>query len=124
MLDPQDEQFDRRLATHLVSLYHQSKEDEENVYMVSESLAIVYRMHPKDGICSCLDFLHQVLYQVGVCSVQKLSHLRFEKLFLIKTVPPQLHLEKRSCCFSNPVPYFAPTTVQLCLHTVSGHNYG
>ena len=35
MLDPQDEQFDRRLATHLVSLYHQSKEDEENVYMVS-----------------------------------------------------------------------------------------
>lgn len=35
MLDPQDEQFDRRLATHLVSLYHQSKADEENVYMVS-----------------------------------------------------------------------------------------
>ena len=41
MLDSQDEQFDRRLATHLVSLYHQSKEDEENVYMVSESLPIV-----------------------------------------------------------------------------------
>ena len=35
MLDPQDEQFDRRLATHLVSLYHQSKEDKESVYMVS-----------------------------------------------------------------------------------------
>ena len=29
MLDPQDEQFDRRLATHLVSLYHQSMADEE-----------------------------------------------------------------------------------------------
>lgn len=29
MLDPQDEQYDRRLATHLVSLYHQSKEEEE-----------------------------------------------------------------------------------------------
>ena len=34
MLDPQDEQFDRRLATHLVSLYHQSQEDKESVYMV------------------------------------------------------------------------------------------
>ena len=34
MLDPQDEHFDRRLATHLVSLYHQSKEDEEGAYMV------------------------------------------------------------------------------------------
>lgn len=29
MLDPQDEYFDRRLATHLVSLYHQSREEEE-----------------------------------------------------------------------------------------------
>ncbi|CAI8040059.1 DNA replication licensing factor MCM4 [Geodia barretti] len=38
MLDPQDEQFDRRLATHLVSLYHQSKEDEENVFMDMSSL--------------------------------------------------------------------------------------
>ena len=38
MLDPQDEQFDRRLATHLVSLYHQSKADEEDAYMVSESV--------------------------------------------------------------------------------------
>jgi len=36
MLDPQDEQFDHRLATHLVSLYHQSKEDEEGAYLVSE----------------------------------------------------------------------------------------
>ena len=34
MLDPQDEQFDHRLATHLVSLYHQSKEDEEGAYLV------------------------------------------------------------------------------------------
>ena len=35
MLDPQDEQFDRRLATHLVSLYHRSREEEESAYMVS-----------------------------------------------------------------------------------------
>lgn len=29
MLDPQDEAFDRRLAKHLVSLYHQTREEEE-----------------------------------------------------------------------------------------------
>ena len=34
MLDPQDEQFDRRLATHLVSLYHQTQADEETQHMV------------------------------------------------------------------------------------------
>ena len=34
MLDPQDEQFDRRLATHLVSLYHQTEEYEETLHMV------------------------------------------------------------------------------------------
>lgn len=34
MLDPQDEQFDRRLATHLVSLYHQTRDEEESAYMV------------------------------------------------------------------------------------------
>jgi len=35
ILDPQDEQFDRRLGTHLVSLYHQSgkKAEEEDVDM-------------------------------------------------------------------------------------------
>ncbi len=33
MLDPQDEQFDRRLATHLVSLYHQSREQEEGTFL-------------------------------------------------------------------------------------------
>ena len=37
MLDPQDEQFDRRLATHLVSLYHQSQEEEEGAYLVSHT---------------------------------------------------------------------------------------
>ena len=34
MLDPQDEFFDRRLATHLVSLYHQTQEQEEEEYLV------------------------------------------------------------------------------------------
>ena len=34
MLDPQDELFDRRLATHLVSLYHQTEADEETLHMV------------------------------------------------------------------------------------------
>ena len=35
MLDPQDELYDRRLATHLVSLYHQTQEEEEEEYLVS-----------------------------------------------------------------------------------------
>ncbi len=35
MLDPQDEAYDRRLAKHLVSLYHQTPEEEEEVSMVS-----------------------------------------------------------------------------------------
>ena len=34
MLDPQDELYDRRLATHLVSLYHQTQEEEEEEYLV------------------------------------------------------------------------------------------
>ena len=34
MLDPQDEQFDRRLAFHLVSLYHITEAEEEGVHMV------------------------------------------------------------------------------------------
>ena len=35
MLDPQDELFDRRLATHLVSLYHKTKEEEEQASLVT-----------------------------------------------------------------------------------------
>ena len=38
MLDPQDEQFDRRLATHLVSLYHQSQKEEEEAHLDMASL--------------------------------------------------------------------------------------
>lgn len=38
MLDPQDEQFDRRLGTHLVSLYNQSRQDREDSFMSMEDL--------------------------------------------------------------------------------------
>ena len=48
MLDPQDEQYDRRLARHLVSLYHRSHED-ENLEFLDLSLLKDYigyaRMH-------------------------------------------------------------------------------
>lgn len=33
MLDPQDEAYDRRLASHLVSLYYQSEEQMEEEYL-------------------------------------------------------------------------------------------
>lgn len=39
MLDPQDEQFDRRLGTHLVSLYNLSRQEKEvDAFMDMESL--------------------------------------------------------------------------------------
>lgn len=34
ILDPQNEQYDRRLARHLVSLYYRSTEEEEDEYLV------------------------------------------------------------------------------------------
>lgn len=37
MLDPQDEAYDRRLAKHLVSLYHQTPEEEEEELVVSKN---------------------------------------------------------------------------------------
>ena len=35
MLDPQDEAYDRRLGKHLVSLYHQTREEEQEEELVS-----------------------------------------------------------------------------------------
>lgn len=40
MLDPQDEFYDRRLATHLVSLYYQTQEEEEEEHLVIKSLCL------------------------------------------------------------------------------------
>ena len=50
MLDPQDEQFDRRLATHLVSLYHQSREEEEGAFL---DMAVL-----RDYIAYARNYLH------------------------------------------------------------------
>lgn len=44
ILDPQDEVFDRRLATHLVSLYYATKEDEEDTLFV-RSLCLCFLSH-------------------------------------------------------------------------------
>merc|ERR1712036_41540 len=38
ILDPQDEQFDRRLGTHLVSLYHMSETDVDEEYVDKSTL--------------------------------------------------------------------------------------
>lgn len=37
MVDPQDEYYDRRLASHLVSLYYKGKEEEDAEYLVRPS---------------------------------------------------------------------------------------
>ena len=53
MLDPQDEQFDRRLATHLVSLYNQSQQEKEESYMDMADL--------RDYIAFARTFIHPKL---------------------------------------------------------------
>lgn len=53
MLDPQDERFDRRLATHLVSLYHQSMEEEQSTNMDMAAL--------RDYIAYGRSYVHPVL---------------------------------------------------------------
>merc|ERR1711881_234215 len=47
ILDPQDEQFDRRLGTHLVSLYHQSasEQDELDLDMATLKDYLAYAKH-------------------------------------------------------------------------------
>ena len=85
ILDPQDEMFDRRLASHLVSLYFQSKEDVEGEIMVRfwwfllcsdyglkkkryESLFIVnldlrclvWKQYPIKQVYSCLTLISQI----------------------------------------------------------------
>lgn len=44
ILDPQDEVFDRRLATHLVSLYYATKEDEEDTLFVRSLCLCFYHI--------------------------------------------------------------------------------
>ena len=44
MLDPQDEAYDRRLAKHLVSLYHQTMEEEEEESLVNSSSLDLHRL--------------------------------------------------------------------------------
>ena len=41
MLDPQDELYDRRLASHLVSLYHLSEREAEEEFLVTSSLLVL-----------------------------------------------------------------------------------
>ena len=79
MLDPQDEQFDRRLATHLVSLYHQSREEEEGTFLDMTVL--------RDYIAYARNYIHpdlseeagQALIQayVGMCVMDALNNLVF-----------------------------------------------
>ena len=53
MLDPQDEHFDRRLATHLVSLYNQSQQEKEESVMSMADL--------RDYIAFARSFIHPQL---------------------------------------------------------------
>lgn len=53
ILDPQDEVFDRRLASHLVSLYYATQQDEDDDLFVSDILIIFFFLSIK-GILTFL----------------------------------------------------------------------
>lgn len=54
LVDPQDEYYDRRLATHLVSLYHKSKQEEDSEFL-DMSLIRDYISYAKNNIHPKLD---------------------------------------------------------------------
>lgn len=63
MLDPQDEQFDRRLATHLVSFYHQSQQAREDAFMDMADL--------RDYIAFARSYIHpQLSEEAGQALIQ------------------------------------------------------
>ncbi|XP_065915389.1 DNA replication licensing factor mcm4-like [Dysidea avara] len=69
MLDPQDEQFDRRLARHLVSLYHHSQKDEEEEELGLEIL--------RDYIAFARTYIHPKLSEeAGQALVQAYVDMR------------------------------------------------
>lgn len=59
MLDPQDVEYDRRLARHLVSLYYRSKEDEEEEVERAHSIIPIDVM--KDYIAYARNYVHPKL---------------------------------------------------------------
>lgn len=62
ILDPQDEVFDRRLASHLVSLYYATPQDEEDTLFVSTYIQSNYRF--------CL-FIPQLFHSVHVVKLNQ-----------------------------------------------------
>lgn len=51
VLDPQDELFDKRLATHLVSIYYATQQDEEdNLFVSSKNLLDLPAKDKRDNI--------------------------------------------------------------------------
>ena len=82
MLDPQDEFFDRRLATHLVSLYHQTQEEEEEEYLVSEI-----------SLKNCDEML---LKNISKLKIMKKKNLKDNEVVLAKCY---YRVKKRCHCF-------------------------
>lgn len=69
MLDPQDEQFDRRLATHLVSLYNRSQQHREETFMSMEDL--------RDYIAFARSYIHpQLSEEAGQALTQAYVDMR------------------------------------------------
>ena len=63
MLDPQDEHFDRRLGTHLVSLYNLSQQEREDSFMNMADL--------RDYIAFARSYIHpQLSDEAGQALIQ------------------------------------------------------
>lgn len=45
ILDPQDELYDRRLASHLVSLYHLTEKEAEEEFLVFHTINLHFNVH-------------------------------------------------------------------------------
>lgn len=64
ILDPQDELFDKRLATHLVSLYYAGNRDDEDTLFVSPffMLNVNYYFYCLNSFASIVFFFHFFLF--------------------------------------------------------------
>lgn len=68
MLDPEDELFDRKLASHLVSLYYKDSEQEEQEMLVSSTSLSYFNL----SLFLCLILSN--IEQHNICQTYKMNH--------------------------------------------------
>ena len=74
ILDPQDEIFDRRLANHLVSLYHQGKEESEDEHLVRMLITLREANSCISSAWNRFKFLREFNTQLPCVIAERASH--------------------------------------------------